>query len=249
MSIIRTRADFRALVTRRARIVDHLNAHPTVSLNSDCDDGYRELLTLATNSRWSTYLRTTGRTALPTTAAVANETYAAIPVPTTCAQVRKLEVQRGTSWCPLEEVPLGQLREFQPFPGRSWNSAAGPAVWCLLDQGVNATLVGNDATADTGVIAVTPIPSSGFYQLWFLPEFAGTSAESGANGFYVYANDDHLQYHVYSVVAKVLISDNDSQGMLEGAMAQLQRFEARIMGGAPSKSGPKTFRRSRNYRS
>jgi hypothetical protein len=248
VSIIRTRTDLRALVTRRARIVDHLNAHPTASVNLDCDDGYRELLTLATNSRWSTYLRTTGELALPTTAAVTNETYAAIPVPTACAQVRKLEIRRGTSWYPIEEVPFGQLREFQPFPGRSWNSSAGPHVWCLLDQGVNATLVGNDATADTGVIAVTPIPTFGFYQLWYLPEFSGTSAESGANGFYVYANDDHLQYHVYSVVVKCLISDNDSEGMLKGAQEQLARYEARIMTGAPSKSGPRTWRRSRSYR-
>jgi len=245
--IIRTRQDFRALVTRRARIVDHLNSHPAASLNIDCDDGYRELLTLATNSRWSTYLRTTGELALPTTAAAANETYAVVPVPTGCAQVRKLEVRRGTAWYPIEEVGLGQLRDFAPLTSQVGASTA-PFAWCLLDQGVNATLVGNDATADAGVIAVTPVPTSGFYQLWYLPEFAGTSADTGANGFYVYANDDHLQYHVYSVVVKVLISDNDSEGMLAGAMAQLQRFEARIMAGAPSKSGPRTWRRARNYR-
>jgi hypothetical protein len=248
MSIVRTRADLRALVTRRARIVDHLNAHPPASMNLDCDDGYRELLTLATNSRWSTYLRTTGELALPTTAAATNETYAIIPVPTSCAQVRKLEVRRGSTWQPIEEVALGQLRHFQPCQS-GWRDASGPFGWCLLDQGVNATLVGNDATLDTGVIAVTPVPTSGFYQLWFLPEFPATSADTGANGFYVYANDDHLQYHVYSVVCKVLISDNDSQGMLDGAMKQLARFEGRIMTGAPSKSGARTFRRSRNYRS
>lgn len=247
MSIIKTRAQLRALVTRRARIVDHLNSHPAADLNLDCDDGYRDLLTLATNSRWSTYLRTTGELALPTTAAATNENYAIIPVPTTTAQVRKLEVRRGTQWYPIEEVGLGQLRDFS-MGGSTVTTSTGPHAWCLLDQGVNATLVGNDATADTGVIAVTPIPTSGFYQLWTLPEFAGTSAESGANGFYVYANDDHLQYHVYSTVVKCLISDNDSEGMLAGAQAQLARYEARIMSGAPSKSGPKTWRRSRSYR-
>ncbi len=246
MSVIKTRAVFRALVTRRARIVDHLNSHPTPDLNLDCDDGYRDLLTLATNSRWSTYLRTTGELALPTTAAASNETYAAIPVPTNCAQVRKLEVRRGVTWYPIDEVPLGQLRDFQPLSTAT--GSAGPYAWALLDQGINATLVGNDATADTGVIAVVPIPSSGFYQLWYLPEFAGTSAESGANGFYVYANDDHLQYHVYSVVVKCLISDNDSEGMLAGAMKLLERYEARIMTGAPSKSGARTWTRARNYR-
>lgn len=247
MSVIKTRAQLRALVTRRARIVDHLNSHPVTDLNLDCDDGYRDLLTLATNSRWSTYLRTTAELALPTSAAAANETYAVIPVPTNCAQVRKLEIRRGTSWYPIEEVGLGQLRDFQPYSTGS--GTAGPFAWCLLDQGVNATLVGNTAAQVAGVIAIAPVPTSGFYQLWYLPEFAGTSADSGANGFYTYANDDHLQYHVYSTVVKCLISDNDSEGMLAGAMKQLERYEARIMSGAPSKSGPRVWRRARDYRS
>jgi hypothetical protein len=164
-------------------------------------------------------------------------------VPTDCAQVRKLEMRLGSEWHPVEEVGLGQLRQFsQRGPFRR-----GPFAWCLLDQGVQATRVGNDATADTGVIALAPIPSSGYYQLWYLPEFAGTTAESGANGFYVYANDDHLQYHVYATVVKILISDNDSQGMLDGATQMLNRYEARIMAGAPSKSGPRVWRRARNY--
>lgn len=243
MSVIRTRADLRALVTRRARIVDHLNSHPTADLNKDCDDGYRELMTLATNSRWSTYLKTTGELSLPTSAASTNETYAAIPVPTDAAQVRKLEIRLGTDWAAVEEVGLGQLRGFaQRGPYRR-----GPFAWCLLDQGIQATRVGNDGTADTGLIALAPVPTSGFYQLWYLPEFSGTSAESGANGFYVYANDDHLQYHVYTVVCKVLISDNDSQGMLAGAMAERDKAEQRILASAPTKAGPRTWRRARNY--
>lgn len=247
MSLVKTRQELRALVTRRARIVDHLNSHPAADLNIDCDDGYRDLLTLATNSRWSTYLRTTGELALPTTAAAANENYVAIPVPTNCAQVRKLEMRLGSTWDPVEEVGLGQLRMFSACTGSGLRR--GPFAWCLLDQGVNATLVGNDGTADTGIIALSPLPTSGYYQVWYLPEFAGTSADSGASGFYVYANDDHLQYHVYSVVAKVLISDNDSQGMLDGALKMLGKYEARILGGAPSKAGARTWRRARNYRS
>jgi hypothetical protein len=243
MSIIRTRSDFRALVQRRARIVDHLNAHPTASLNADCDDGYRDLRTLATNSRWSTYLKTTGELALPTSAAASNETYASIPVPTDCAQVRKLEMRLGTQWDKVEEVGLDQLRLF------AGGCSRGPYAWCLLDQGVTATHAGNDGTADTGAIALAPVPTQGYYQLWYLPEFSGTSADSGANGFYAYANDDHLQYHIYSVVCKVLISDNDSQGMLNGALQMLARYEGRIMAGAPVKAGPRVWRRARSYRS
>jgi hypothetical protein len=245
VSIIRTRLEFRTLVSRRARIVDHLNAHPSASLNIDGDDAYRELRTLATNSRWSTFLKTTGALSLPTTAAVAGENYAAIPVPIDCTQVRKLEVKFGSVWQPIEEVGLTQLRMFSTASAQQ----RGPFAWALLDQGVQATTVGNDATQDPGVIALSPIPSSGSYQLWYLPEFSNLTADSGAGGFYTYANDDQLQYHVYATVAKVLISDNDSQGMLAGALQMLQKFEARIMAGAPSKSGPRTWRRSRNYHS
>ena len=244
MSLIRTRADLRSLVTRRARIVDHSNSHPAADLNKDCDDAYRELRTLATNSRWSTFLKTTGALALPTSAASTGENYAAIPVPVDCTQVRKLEVNFGSVWQPVEEVGLGQLRLFsQNSPTR-----IGPFGWCLLDQGVQATTVGNDGTTDPGVIAISPIPTSGNYQIWYLPEFSNLTADTGAGGFYTYANDDQLQYHVYASVVKILISDNDSQGMLAGAMEMLRKFEARIMTSAPSKTGPRTWRRSRSYR-
>lgn len=243
MSVLRTRLEFRTLVSRRARIVDHLNSHPVASLNIDADDSYRELRTLASNSRWSTFLKTTGALTLPVVAAVAGENYAALPVPVDCTQVRKVELNFGSIWDPIEEVGLGQLRMF------TTNTAQrrGPFAWCLLDQGVQATTVGNDGTADPGVIALAPLPSAGQYQIWYLPEFANLTADSGAGGFFAYANDDQLEYHVWATVTKILISDNDSQGMLAGALQMMQKFEARIMAGAPSKSGARTWRRSRNY--
>ncbi len=245
MSITRTRLEFRTLVSRRARIVDHLNAHPAASLNIDADDSYRELRSLASNSRWSTYLKTTGSLTLPVVAAAVGENYAALPVPTDCTQVRKVELKFGSLWDPIEEVGLGQLRMF------TTNSAQrrGPFAWCLLDQGIAATTTANTGSLVAGVIALAPIPSAGSYQLWYLPEFTSLTAESGAGGFYTYANDDHLEYHVWSTVCKILISDNDSQGMLAGAMKMLERFEQRILTSAPSKSGPRTWRRSRSYHS
>ena len=245
MSIIRTRLELRTLVSRRARIVDHLNAHPAASLNIDMDDAYRELRTLASNSRWSTFLKTTGALTLPIVPAVAGENYASIPVPVDCTQVRKVEMKQSSVWQPVEEVSLAQLRMFSTASAQQ----RGPFAWCLLDGGVQATTVGNDATQDPGVIALSPIPSSGSYQIWYLPEFTSLTADSGAGGFYTYANDDQLHYHVYAAVVKVLISDNDSQGMLAGALQLLQKFEARIMAGAPSKSGARTWRRGRNYHS
>lgn len=244
--IIKTRATFRALVQRRTRIVDLANAHPAADLNIDCDDGYRDLRQLATDSKWSTFLKTTGALTLPVVPAVVGENYANIPVPTDCNTVKKLEVLRSTDWLPVPEVGFGNLRD----SNYSWIVRTfGALEWCLLDQGVQATTALNTGAAAAGSIALMPVPtSSGSYQLWYLPEFAGTSADSGANGFYAYANDDQVQFHVMATCTKILISDNDSAGMLAGITAELQRYEERIRSSAPTKAGPRTWTRARNYR-
>lgn len=244
MSVVRTRAQVRALVTRRARVVDHLNSHPTADLNIDLDDGYRELRQLATDSKWGTFLTTTGALTLPLTAPT-GENYVVIPVPTDCNTVKALEVKTSTNWCRVEEMGLLNLREYNQFSPYQFN---GPLGWCMLDQGVQATTVLNTGSAAAGVIALFPVPTtSGSYQLWYLPEFAGLSADSGAGGFYTYANDDQLQYHVFAVCAKILISDNDSNEMLQGVLSELTKFEERVRSSSPTKAGPRTWKRARNY--
>ena len=99
--IIKTRATFRALVTRRARIVDHLNSHPVTDLNIDCDDGYRDLRQLATDCKWGTFLTTTGALTLPVTPPV-GENYVVVPVPTDCNTVKRLEIKRSTTWATVD---------------------------------------------------------------------------------------------------------------------------------------------------
>lgn len=244
MSVIRTRAQVRALVTRRARVVDHLNSHPPGDLNIDLDDGYRELRQLATDCKWGTFLTTTGPLTLPVTPP-AGENYVVLPVPTDANTVKAVEVKPSSTWIRIQEMGVLNLREFNSF---NFYQYRGPLGWCMLDQGVQATTAANTGSAVAGVIALFPVPtSSGSYQIWYLPEFAGTTNDSGAGGFYTYANDDQLQYHVFSVCAKILISDNDSQDMLEGVLAELGKFEERIRSSSPTKAGPRTWRRSRNY--
>lgn len=244
MSVIRTRAQVRALVTRRARVVDHLNSHPLTDLNIDLDDTYRDLRQLATDCKWGTFLSTTGALTLPVTPPT-GENYVVIPVPTDCNTVKALEVKRSTVWCRIEELGVLNLREYNTFAPFQFN---GPLGWCMLDQGVQATTTLNTGSAAAGVIALFPVPtSSGSYQLWYLAEFAGTSADSGAGGFYTYANDDQLQYHVFSTCAKILISDNDSNEMLAGVLKEMERYEERIRSSSPTKAGPRTWKRARNY--
>jgi hypothetical protein len=249
--IVKTRAEIRALVSRRARIVDHLNSHPTADLNTDIDESYRTMRDFVTERKWSTFLKTTGPLSLPLTA-VTNDSYVGIPVPVDCRQVKKLETDLSSAgrFLPADEVGLGQLRAFNGG-GSQLASATGPFSapfrWVLLDQGMQATDAANTGSRVAGQIALVPIPTQGRYQLWYLPEFNATSADSGANGFYSYGNQAMEDYHVYHAASKCATSDNDSQGLLSGLLAFLGKAEAQLDSSAPSASGPKVWRRSRRY--
>lgn len=243
MSLVYTRATVRALVTRRTRLVNHLNAHPSTDLNIDLDDAYRDMRLLVTRSKWSTFLKTTGSLTLPITpTSPTTETFVTIPVPTNALIVRKLETRYGTDprideWDPVPEVQLDVFRHSE-----------GEKVWCLLDSGVNATETANTGALVAGIIGFKPIPTFGTYQLHYLAEFPGTSADSGANGFYSYANENQRDLHVYLTAEKLLISDNDSEGTLRGVRDKLADLTAVLVGSAPTMSGPKTWRRARRYR-
>lgn len=245
--IVKTRAEVRALVVRRARIVNHLNSNATSALNIDLDDSYRDMRDFVTEKRWGTYLSTTGALSLPTSPP-SGENYVEIPVPAATRLVRRLEVKFNTKWLPVEEVPFGQLRMFNA--STSWfNDTRAPFVWTLLDSGMQATVDADDGTAAAGVIALTPVPTAGSYQLWTLAEHADLSADSGAGGFYAYGNQAMLDFHVFHCALKCATSDNDSQGVMAGLGILLGRAEQALATGAPTATGPKTWRRSPNYRS
>ena len=248
-----TRTNIRALVSRRTRIVDRGNAHPAAALNIDLDDAYREARDIAAETGWDAYLTTTGQLAMPTTAAT-NETFVTVPVPTNARFLKRLETRFSTGtteWRAAEEVPLAQLRRDVPgfnFTQSGFGGCSG-FRWCLLDSGLEATEAVDTGSAAAGLVAISPVPTGGYYQLWYCPEFPGTSADSGAGGFYTYVNDMMRQLHVYLASEKILISDNDSNGMLAGIAAKRKEYEAKLRGSRPVRAGPRTWRRSRQYNS
>lgn len=248
--IVKTRAQVRALVQRRARLVDHLNAHPVADLNIDLDDSYKAMRDLVTQTEWSTYLKQTGALALPTSPPTTDENYVVLPVPTDCRTVKRVETNLGISWLPAEEIPLAHLRQYNNFYGTA-AQFKWPFSWCLLDQGIETTEAANTGSAVAGVIALVPVPatlaSTGNYKIWYLPEHPGLSADSGANGFYTYGTQAMQDWHVYHVCQKCVTSDNDSDGMLAGLTAELAAAEKTIRSTAPVAAGPRTWKRARRY--
>lgn len=246
--IVKTRAQFRALLTRRTRLVDHLNAHPLADLNIDCDDSYRALRDLVSATEWSTYLKATAALTLPLTAPTTDENYVVLPVPTDCHTVKRVETNLGSQWLPTAEVPLAHLRQYNNFYGTA-AQFKWPFIWCLLDQGIETTEAANTGTLTAGVIALAPIPTTGTYKIWYLPEFLGTSADTGAGGFYTYGCQAMQDWHLYHTAIKCVTSDNDSDGLMKGLAAELMAAEQAIKTTAPSAAGPRTWQRSRRYSS
>lgn len=248
--LVKTRAEIRALVTRRARIVDHLNAHPVADLNIDIDESYRAMRDLACETEWSTFLKTTGTLTLPVVPATVTENFAALPVPTDCRQVKRVETTlqgnvTTNTWVPQDEVPLAQLRQYN---GWSFNQNFNRSfIWCLLDQGIETTEAANTGVRVAGIIALAPVPTAGNYQIWYLPEFTATSADSGAGGFYSYGCQAMVDFHVMHAALKCVTSDNDSDGIMKGILTELAAAEKTIRAGAPVAAGPRTWRRARRY--
>lgn len=244
--LTKTRAEVRALVQRRARLVDHLNAHPVADLNIDSDESYRAMRDLVCQTEWGTFLKQTGALTLPTTAPTTDEQFVVIPVPTDCRTIKRLETRITSVWFPATEVPLAHLRMYNN-EGATATQFNYPFVWCLLDQGIETTEAANTGVKTAGIIALAPLPTSGTYKIWYQPEFLATSADSGANGFYSYGCQAMVDYHVYHMAVKCVTSDNDSDGMLQGLTLELAAAEKTIRATAPVAAGPRTWQRARRY--
>lgn len=244
--LTKTRAEVRALIRRRGRLVNHLNAHPDADLNIDSDESYRAMRDLVCSTEWGTFLKQTGALALPTTPPTSDENFVVLPVPTDCRTIKRIETNIGISWLPTAEVPLAHLRQYNNYYGTS-AQFKWPFIWTLLDQGIETTEAGNTGAKVAGQIALAPLPTTGTYKIWYQPEFASLTADSGAGGFYSYGCQAMVDYHVLHCAVKCVTSDNDSDGMLQGLTMELAAAEKAIRTGAPSASGPRTWQRARRY--
>lgn len=246
--ITKTRAQFRALVARRARVVDHFNSHPVADQNTDLDECYRKTRQLLTTNGWGDFLKTTGVLTLPLTPPVATEKFVVIPVPTDVEQIRRLELlTNGRDWVAAEEVPFEQFRGLQFSYSGGATSNYGPFQWTTLDQGLQATVEANTGSAVAGRIALSPLPVSGSYQLWYLPQFSGLTADSGAGGFYAYPNQAAHDYHFWCACELFAISDNDREGLQKVFAEKKLESAALLLSSSPRNTNPRQQRRTVNF--
>lgn len=229
----RYRADLQGLGTSVGR-------HPSANLLPIFNGAYREMLEQAL--QWGyTQLLTRGTTTTPVWAPVeVGEGYAVIATTASMQQIKQVDFRysSGGDWRSLEEVSITQLRDL------ALNSTtAPPRGWCLLETGIS----GADLT---GQIAIAPVPPSGSYVLWTMPEF---TALTGAAGLFAYHAECWRKWHIYKAMQEVcVVRDKDTQRirdaidrMLDPAVEQSPAHQMRAM--APTAAGPKTWTRSPNY--
>jgi hypothetical protein len=220
--------------------------NPTVDVVSALNGSYRSLRELVTTWGYTLFLLRGSTTALPTAATVSGEDYAQITVPLATQVVKSVDVQvSGQPWRKLEEVPFGQLRSFGPLRGVA-DRPRLPLAWCWLTA---ATVSG--ATATAGHIAVFPIPSQGNYCLWTLPEWTDIT---GATDIFLFHSEEWIQYLFAHAALKVCVfRDKDARQRRQALLDQLNPDNEgspawNIKNQAPVAAGPRTWRRSPNYR-
>lgn len=221
--------------------------NPTADVVSALNGSYRSLREFVTNCGYTLFLTRGSTTVLPTSATVTGEDYAQIAVPQATLVVKGVDVQFGSEpWYRLQEVPFGQMRDFTQYQQRA-NNPRRPMAWSQLTAG---TVAGSAFTA--GQIAVFPIPSSGNYALWTLPEWTDITS---ATDVFLFQSEEWIQWMFAHAALKVnVFRDKDAQRKRDALYAQLDpnivgspAYNVRTL--APVAAGPRTWTRDRNYRS
>lgn len=207
-------ADVRNAAIYRADLEGITDRHPTVDLNREANLSYRELRVRLANAGVWTVLSSTAILALPTTEAVAGGGYAEIPWPTNAVSVHGLDAKTAGYWCRVQQGDFTQRRLGMTGAERGDYSFAdqGQAMWITRSL---PTVSGTTQVA--GAIMLFPVPSSGQYVLWFLPEWVDLTNDTDLFP----GQEVWLQWVVWDVAVKALIRDVGPQ-----ASAQLQLCQA-----------------------
>lgn len=214
--------------------------HPSADLLPIFNANYRSLRQYVTAKKYRQFCTRGSTTALPTAAVETNETYATITLPQGVSQIAMVDVQdTDLEWRTLTEIDQLQLRDYasrRPQPPRAW-------LW--LDAG---SVSGSSFTA--GKIGITPIPNGGNYALWTMSEFTDLSATTDV---FLYHTEDWRRWHMFSCMRDICgVRDKDTarklttiERMLDETVPGTPAFN--IQAHAPTRSGPRTWTRSRDY--
>jgi hypothetical protein len=180
--------------------------HQTSYVDESADETYRRMRSLVTRRGFKEFRERQATAALPTTAAVTGEEYATIAYPTGATHIMGLDVLENGVWRRVKQLDgWCERRDHQSGFSSEFGQGPNPYGWDVLKHGSVATSV-----FTAGTIALFPVPTSGDYTLWYLPEWAAIAGND--TYLFLYREQCWYDYHVAQGVMELCgIRDNDSQ--------------------------------------
>jgi len=178
--------------------------HQTTYVDEIGDETYRRTRSFVTRRGFREYLTRQATASLPTTAAVTGEEYATVAYPTGATHIKGFDVLESGVWRRLKQLDgWAERRDHQSGYSAEFGDNLRPYGWDVLSHGSVATTV-----FTAGTIAIFPVPTSGSYTIWYLPEW--TSIAGNDTYLFLYREQSWYDYHVQQGVMEICERDNDS---------------------------------------
>jgi hypothetical protein len=223
----KTLAQFKSRVSILADIVSQIGTgsgfrHQTSYVDEIADETYRRTRSLVTRRGFREYLTRQATAALPTSAAVTGEEYAVIDYPSGATHLKGIDVLESGVWRRLKQLDgWAERRDHQSGYTSEFGQNLRPYGWDVLSHGSVATTV-----FTTGKIAIFPVPVTGDYTIWYLPEWVSIAGND--THLFLYREQCWYDYHVQQAVLEICERDNDSQRRYAIAEAASKAAEAAI---------------------
>lgn len=246
---IKTLAQFKTRVSVLADIVGQIGSgstfrHQTTYVDEIADETYKRLRSLTVRRGFREYLTRQATASLPTTAAVTGEEYATIAYPTGATHIKGIDVLESSGkWRRLKQLDgWAERRDHQSGYDAEFGQDLRPYAWDVLSHGSVATTV-----LTAGTIAIFPVPVSGSYTIWYLPEW--TNIAGNDTYLFLYREQCWYDYHVQQAVMEIAERDNDSQRRYAIAKAACDEAEKAIgeVTADQTRDGPRSWTRDTRH--
>lgn len=194
-----TLGEFKARVRYRCDAEGILDRHPELDLDFETNASLRMLRQKLANNDVNMESTPTTEAALPTTEAISGCGYAEVDWPVEATRILGLDVKIGSEWWPIDPKDFAQRRQYIHNAELSWNY---PDTCAYIPRKMPTQ---TNSTRNVGKIMIIPVPTTGRYVLWYLPEWT------------VLDNDNDLcpgqemwiEWAIWDVCVKLLVRDND----------------------------------------
>lgn len=220
-----TLREIREAVIYRADLEGISDRHPNTPLVFEINSAWRDLRVKLANAGVLHVLSNTGLLTLPTIEAVTGAGYAEIDWPTDAVSVHGLDVKVDGYWYTVGQGDMTQ-RRLGPIqaPGTGGDyrySERGLTMWIPRSLPTTST-----STPVAGKIMLFPVPQSGQYLLWYLPNWVDVVTDTdifpGQEGW--------ITWVIWETACRALIRDIGPQtsAQLEHCIAERERAWAEI---------------------